>query len=187
MELQIQDLVTSIRKEGVETARKEADRIIAEAKKKAASIEEEAKSQASKTLEDATKEINVLRQSARVSAEQAKRDAMLSLKKEVQEIYGQLLKKEVAKTVSVEKELGALINAAVGDQKANALTAEVAKVTDKLKAELSGLLSKGLVLKPVKDLEAGFRLVSNDGSGYLDCSDEELASIIDHFIGEINI
>ena len=35
MELQIQDLVTSIRKEGVEAASAEAEAIIAEAKKKA--------------------------------------------------------------------------------------------------------------------------------------------------------
>ena len=58
MELQIQDLVTSIRKEGVEAARKEADAIIAQAKERAAAIEEEAKAQAAKTLEDASRETN---------------------------------------------------------------------------------------------------------------------------------
>jgi V/A-type H+-transporting ATPase subunit E len=112
---------------------------------------------------------------------------MLSLRKEVQDVYGQLLKKEVSKSVSDEKILASLITAAVGGDDASALTAEVAKVSDKLKTELAALLKKGLVLKPVKDLEAGFRLVSNDGSGYLDCSDEELASIVAHFMGDINI
>ena len=43
MELQIQDLVTSIRKEGIDAARAEADTIIAEAKKKAEVLCEEAK------------------------------------------------------------------------------------------------------------------------------------------------
>lgn len=187
MELQIQDLVTSIRKEGVEAAKAESEKIIAKAKEDANAIIADAKAQAEKTVEDASKEISVLRQSARVSAEQAKRDAMLSLKKEVQETYGQLLKKSVSKAVSDEKLLAQLIVAAVDGQDASKFTAEIAKVSDKLNSELSDLLKKGLVLKPVKDLEAGFRLVSNDGSGYLDCSDEELSSIVAHFMGDINI
>jgi len=187
MELQIQDLVTSIRKEGVEAAKAEAEKIITKAKEEAKAIIDDAKAQAEKTVEDASKEISVLRQSARVSAEQAKRDAMLSLRKEVQDTYGQLLKKEVSKAVSDEKLLASLISAAVEGQDASALTAEVSKVSDKLKTELSALLKKGLVLKPVRDLEAGFRLVSNDGSGYLDCSDEELSAIVAHFMGDINI
>lgn len=187
MELQIQDLVTSIRKEGVEAAKAESEKIIAKAKEDANAIIADAKAQAEKTVEDASKEISVLRQSARVSAEQAKRDAMLSLKKEVQETYGQLLKKSVSKAVSDEKLLAQLIVAAVEGQDASKYTAEIAKVSDKLNSELSDLLKKGLVLKPVRDLEAGFRLVSNDGSGYLDCSDEELSSIVAHFMGDINI
>ena len=187
MELQIQDLVTSIRKEGVEAAQKEAEQILAQAKDKAKAIVDEAQARAAKTVEDASKEIGVLRQSAHVSAEQAKRDAMLSLKKEVQDVYGALLKKEVAKTLSAEKELAALIKAAVADQDASKLSVEIKAVSDKLKAELADLIKKGLVLKPVADLEAGFRVVSNDGSGYLDCSDDELSSIVSHFMGDINI
>ena len=46
MELQIQDLVSSIRKEGIEAANAEAESIIAEAKKKAESIVAGAKSEA---------------------------------------------------------------------------------------------------------------------------------------------
>jgi len=60
-------------------------------------------------------------------------------------------------------------------------------VTDTLKAELAKELGKGLVLKPASDLEAGFRVVSSDGSGYFDCSDEELSAMISHFLGDMNI
>ena len=46
MELQIQELVSSIQKEGIEVAKAEADRIIAEANEKAAAIIAQAKSEA---------------------------------------------------------------------------------------------------------------------------------------------
>ena len=58
MELQIQDLVTSIRKEGVEAANAEAEAIIAEARRKADSIISSAKTEAQQYKDTAEKEIN---------------------------------------------------------------------------------------------------------------------------------
>ena len=46
MELQIQDLVSSIRKDGIEAANAEAEAIISEAKKKAETIVADAKAEA---------------------------------------------------------------------------------------------------------------------------------------------
>ena len=46
MELQIQDLVSSIRKEGVDAANAEAEKILAEARQKADAIVSEAREQA---------------------------------------------------------------------------------------------------------------------------------------------
>ena len=69
MELQIQNLVSSIRKEGIEAANKEADSIIAEAKKKAEAIVAGAKTEAQQYKDGAEKEIAILRESAAVSAE----------------------------------------------------------------------------------------------------------------------
>ena len=74
MEIHIQDLVSSIKKEGIDAARIEADGILADAQKKADSIISEARAEAKKTQEAAAKEIELLKQGAIVSAEQAKRD-----------------------------------------------------------------------------------------------------------------
>ena len=83
MELQIQDLVSSIRKDGIDAANAEAEAIIAEAKKKADAIIADAKSEAKSIQEASEKEIGILKESAAISAEQAKRDAMLAFKTEV--------------------------------------------------------------------------------------------------------
>ena len=57
MAQQIQDLVASIRKDGIEAAQKEADQIITDAKAEAASLVEKARKEAAREIEKAHKEI----------------------------------------------------------------------------------------------------------------------------------
>ena len=177
MELQIQDLVSSIRKEGIDAAKSEADSIIAEANKKAEAIVADAKAEAKRTKESSEKEIAILKESAAVGAEQAKRDAMLAFKAEVQAEYEKILSAKVQKTLGGET-LGKLIRAAVQGEDVSAYTAEVAEVGDALKAELADEIKKGLVIRPTKGIRAGFKLAANDGSGYFDCSDDEIVEML---------
>ena len=162
MELQIQDLVTSIRKEGVDAANAEADSIIAEARKKADAIISDAKAEAAAAKASAEKEIGVMKESAAVSAEQAKRDAMLSFKTEVQKEYEKLLKNDIRKELSGAA-LGKLIRAALSGEDVAQYSAEVAAVSDELKAELADEVRNGLEIKPTRGVNAGFRLAAKDG------------------------
>lgn len=70
---------------------------------------------------------------------------------------------------------------------ASAYAAEVASVTDALKSELAGELKAGLELRLSKKVRTGFRLCAKDGSGYIDCSDEELAEQLAPFFRELRI
>ena len=63
----------------------------------------------------------------------------------------------------------------------------VASVTDALKSELAGELKAGLELRLSKKVRTGFRLCAKDGSGYIDCSDEELAEQLAPFFRELRI
>lgn len=186
MELQIQDLVTSIRKEGIDAANAQAESIIAEAKKKAEAIVSDAKTEAANVKASAEKEIGIMKESASVSAEQAKRDAMLAFKKEVQAEYEKILKNDVNKALSGEA-LGKLIRAAVTGEDISKYSAEVAEVTDALKGELAQEIKDGLEIKPTKGVKAGFRLAAKDGSGYFDCSDAEIAEMIMPYFRNLDI
>lgn len=177
MELQIQDLVTSIRKEGIDAANAEAESIIAEAQKKADAIIAGARKEAAAAKEAAEKEIAIRKESAAVSAEQAKRDAMLAFKAQVQAEFEKILANDVAKTASGEA-LGKLIRAAVAGEDVSQYTAEVAKVSEGLKGELAEEIKNGLEIRPTRNVKAGFRLAAKDGSGYFDCSDEEIAQML---------
>ena len=149
MELQIQNLVSSIRKEGIEAANKEAESIIAEAKKKADAIVAGAKTEAQQYKDSAEKDIAILRESAAVSAEQAKRDAVLAFKAEVQGEFEKLLAADIGKEFSGES-LGKLIRAAVAGEDISTYAAEVSDVS----------------------------LAAKDGSGYFDCSDDAIMEML---------
>ncbi len=177
MELQIQDLVSSIRKEGIEAANAEAESIIAEAKKKAESIVAGAKAEAQQYHDSAEKEINILKESAAVSAEQAKRDAVLAFKTEIQGEFEKILASDIRKELSGEG-LGKLIRAAVAGEDVSKYAAEVSEVSDTLKAELAAEIRNGLEIRPTKNVKAGFRLAAKDGSGYFDCSDDGIMEML---------
>ena len=177
MELQIQDLVSSIRKDGIDAANAEAEAIISEAKKKAEMIIADAKAEAKNIQETSEKEINILKESAALSAEQAKRDAMLAFKNEVQAEFEKILSAKIKNNLS-DAALGKLIQAVVADEDVQNYSVEVAEVSDSLKSELAEEIKNGLEIKPTKSVRAGFRLAAKDGSGYFDCSDEEIMQML---------
>ena len=185
MELQIQDLVTSIRKEGIDAANAEAEAIIAEAKKKAEGIMAAAKAEAQETRNNAEKEIGILKESAAVGAEQAKRDAMLAFRAAVQEEYEKLLSSGISANLKGDA-LGKLIRTALAGEDISAYAAEVAEVGDALKAELAEEIRNGLEIRPVKNIKAGFRLAAKDGSGYFDCSEEEIMQMLMPFFRNLD-
>lgn len=186
MELQIQDLVSSIKNEGIESAKKEAAMIIKEAQQKAEEIVSNAKAEAKKVFEDNQKEIEILRQSASVSAQQAKRDAIISFRQEINEQYNRILTENVGKTMKDET-LAKLISCVISDSDVKKLTVEVKEVTDAISSQLADQIKNGLVIKPVKSVKAGFRVVMKDGSGFIDCTDEEIAMMLKPFLGQINL
>lgn len=177
MELQIQDLVSSIRKEGIDAANKEAESIIAEAKGKAEQIVAAAKAEADNVKAAAEKEISILKESASVGAEQAKRDAMLAFKLEVQAAFEKLLSNAVKNSLSDET-LGKLMCAALQGEDVSKYDAEVAEVSEALKGQLAEEIKNGLEIKPTRGVQAGFRLAAKDGSGYFDCSDDEIMQML---------
>ncbi|MCR5760967.1 MAG: hypothetical protein K6F82_03065 [Sphaerochaetaceae bacterium] len=186
MELQINDLVSSIRKEGIDEARKEASAIIKEAEKKAEEIVSSAKEEAAKVLADAEKKIDTLKQSAKAGAKQAERDALLSFKKEVENQFKKILANETSKVLKSDA-LAALIKAAIQGEDVSELKLEISEADAAVKASLAEEVKKGLKICPVKDIEAGFRVADKDGSGFFDCTDEEIAAILAPFFSQLNI
>ena len=186
MELQIQDLVSSIKKDGIDSANQQAAAILADARKQADAIVAEAKSQADKLRDDAKAEIDVFKTSAQLSAQQAKRDAVLAFRQEIQKEFEKILAADVGKALD-QQTLARLIQAAVQGEDVSGYAVEVGQVTDGIRQQLAQELKNGLEIRPSKKVGAGFRLAAKDGSGYFDCSDEEIAQMLMPFFRDMRL
>ena len=187
MAQQIQDLVASIRKDGVEAAQKQASQIIADAKAQAKDIVSKAQKEATQLIENAQKDIDTRDQSARSSLQQASRDVQLSLKKQINEVLEQLLVEKVEKTYASKELAGLIINVvqALGDAKDKQVQLsekDFKALAQSLKSELSEKIKQGLEIKPVSSVSTGFRISEKDGSSFYDFSAEETAQLLKPFL-----
>ena len=108
MELQIQDLVSSIKKDGIDSANQQAAAILADARKQADAI----------------------------SAQQAKRDAVLAFRQEVQQEFEKILAADVGKALD-QQTLAKLIQAALQGEDVSGYAVEVGQVTDGIRQQLA--------------------------------------------------
>lgn len=188
MELQIQDLVDSIKRDGIAEAEKKAAQIISEAKEKAEELVRAGAKEAAKLLEDAKKEVSVMQQSGKAAVEQAGRDVVLSLKKSINAHFDRLLEKAVAKTLSGKDMVELIVQVVKSDlmkpgESAVELTdAEFKKLADSMRTELAAEMKAGLEIRPVPSVDVGFRLSAKDGSSYYDFSAEETTRMLAPFL-----
>lgn len=188
MAQQIQDLVESIQKEGIEKANKKAEQIIAEANKKADDIIKSAKKESQRLLSEADKEIALRDQSAKASLTQAARDVQLSLKKALTEQINSLLKEDISKAfktkdfVKLIKDVISLDFCDVKNTELQLSEKDFEALAATLTKELGDKVKQGLEIKPVKSVNVGFKLADKDGSGYFDFSDEATAELMIPFL-----
>jgi len=188
MEQQIQDLVESIKRDGINEAEKKSAEIIAAAQEKAKNIIAESEKEATSIIEKAQKEVSVMENSGKEAVKQASRDVILSLKKSIYEHMDRLLTTKVKSSIT-DKQLVSLIVQVVkeGLEDSSQTTIEVnseqiASLEESLRGELEKELKAGLTIKPVPQVEVGFRLSDKSGSSYYDFSDEEISSLLKPFL-----
>ncbi len=183
MEQQIQDLIASIRKEGIEEAKKESERIINEAKASAADIVAKAESERDKILENAKKSIALERQSSEAAIKQAARDVSLSLKKSIEESFQAILSQKVDAALSEDllvRVLETVIKAEVTSSDVYVELSEkdfkalVAKLAETFKAQVKN----GMEFRTSSSLSSGLRVIEKDGSFYVDMSGDECSKLL---------
>ena len=73
------------------------------------------------------------------------------------------------------------------ERKLSSVYAQISTETDAIRQELAQELKNGLEIRPSKKVGAGFRLAAKDGSGYFDCSDEEIAEMLMPFFRDTRL
>ena len=181
MEQQIQDLIASIKKDGIESATNESKKILEEARKEADRIVNEAKKERDKIIADGKKTIEIERESSISSVKQAARDVSLTLRKNLEEKFQKILGQKVSSALD-EKVLAEAIVAVIKGESDGCVVEVNKDMVDKVNALLTSQfasdLEKGVTLRSSSSVSGGFRVYSKDGSAYIDLTDDEITKLL---------
>ena len=190
MEVQLQELIEQIKKEGVETAEAEAKAIVDAAKADAEKIIAEAKSQADKILNDAKTETERMTKSSEDAIRQSGRNLLISFRESVTKELKAVIGENVTAVYSSDS-LAELIISIV-ESWANKPDAEDIAVIlntqdlDKLEetflAARKEKLLNGITLKANDNFDGGFRIAVNNGSAYYDYSSEAVVDMLSNYL-----
>ena len=190
MEIQLQDLIDQIKKDGVVAAEAEAASILAAAKAEAEKIVADAQQQAEKYIADAKAENERMVKSSEDAIRQAGRNLLISFRESVAREMNAITGQAVTAAYSSET-LAQLVVRVVENWANNPNAEDVAVIlnSEDLKALetsiLAGLKEKmlqGVTLKANDNFDGGFRIAVNNDSAYYDYSAEAVVEMMSGYL-----
>lgn len=190
MEVQLQELIEQIKKDGVAAAETEAKAIVDSAQEKAEKIVADAKAQAEKILADAKSETERMTKSSDDAIRQAGRNLLISFRESVARELKSIIGENVNAVYSSES-LAQLIIKVVENwaNKPDAEDIAVILSSDDLKnmeevllASLKDKMLKGVTLKANDNFDGGFRIAVNNGSAYYDYSAQAVVDMLSNYL-----
>ncbi|MBN1799450.1 MAG: V-type ATP synthase subunit E [Spirochaetales bacterium] len=189
MEVQLQDLIDKIKTKGIKQAEAEADKIRSSALAEAKKITNQAKKDAEQLLDKTKQEIASFKQSADQALQQAGRDLILALKAEIQTLFDTVLKAEV-KAVLQSKVLEDVlllvvkewVKKGISDISLMVSAEDLKKLEKFLLTKCASEMKKGIVIKALPDIKAGFRIMEKDGTAYYNITEEGIAEFLGEYL-----
>lgn len=185
MDVQLQELIDKIKKDGVASAEQEAKTIKENAQKDAESIIAAAKEKADSIIKDAQAETTRLEKASIDAIKQASRNLLISFRDGISGELSALIEAETKTAYSkslMEKLIPETVKAWVSKSDASEVSVLLSEgdlnelksgLTSSLKAEIE----KGLEIKPDKTLSGGFRIGMKNGAAFYDYSAESVAEL----------
>lgn len=190
MEIQLQELIDQIKKDGVEAAENESASILAAAKVEAQKIVEEANSEADKIMANAKLENERLVKSGEDAIRQAGRNLLISFRESISKELNVILSEKVSDVYSSEAFSDLIINVIenLSSDKDSQnieviLNAETLRALEE--AILAGLKEKmlnGVTLRANDNFDGGFRIAKKDGDAYYDYSTEAVVDMLSNYL-----
>ncbi len=190
MDIQLQELIDKIKRDGVASAETNAQRIIAEAEKKAAFIVSEAESKAEGIIKNAKSETERMEKASEDAIAQAGRNLIISfrdgIKKEISALVlsetEKAMDKDVLKKLIPETVKAWADNIDASDVSVLLPAKDLKALESAVKTAFKGKLAKGLEIKPDSTLSYGFRIGAKNGSAFYDFSAEEVAGLFSAYL-----
>ena len=190
MEIQLQELIEQIKKDGVETAEAQAAAILETAKAEAEKIIADAKTQADKIMSDAKNENERTVKSGEDAIRQAGRNLLISFRESVAKELNAIIGENVSSVYSSDA-LPQLIVKAVEcwlskpeatDISVILSSDDLAKLEESLLAELKAKMLTGVTLKANDNVDGGFRIAVNGDGAYYDYSKDAVTDMLSNYL-----
>jgi V/A-type H+-transporting ATPase subunit E len=189
MDIQVQELIDKIKKDGLDTAAQEAARLKHEAESEVRQIVEAAKKEAAEIVEKGKRDASRAEKAGIAALEQASRNLVLAFKGEIQALLDRLVAEQLSASYNADllktvlPEMLKAWTAKGGIQTAESIEvllpeASLNKLRNFFKEKLASELKKGMELKSDRNLATGFRIVNKDGSAYYDFSADSVAELL---------
>ena len=190
MEIQLQELIEQIKKDGVDAAEIQAAAILESAKAEAEKIIAEAKSQADKIMAEAKNENAKVVKSGEDALRQAGRNLLISFRESVTRELRAIVSDNVNAVYSSDAFAKLVINAVecwAGKPEADDISvilngSDLAKFEEALLAELKEKMLGGVTLKANDNFDGGFRVAVNNGAVYYDYSAEAVTDMLSNYL-----
>lgn len=190
MEVQLQELIDQIKKDGVAAAEAEAETIVAFARSEAEKIVADAKAQADKILTDAASENERMTKASEDAIRQAGRNLLISFRESVARELDLITSEKVNAAYSSDALLPLIISVVerwadkpeAEDLAVILNSEELGRLEESLLAALKERMLKGVTLKASDSFDGGFRIAVNNGSVYYDYSDDAVVDMLSNYL-----
>lgn len=190
MEIQLQELIEQIKKNGVDIAETQAESILQSAKTEAEKIISDARAEAEKLLLNAKAENERMVKSGEEAICHAGRNVLISFRESVAKELNAILGEGVSEVYSPDS-LAKLIVKFVEDWGKNPDAEDISVILnsedlklleDNLLSCLKGKMQKGVTLKASDNFDGGFRIAVNNGKAFYDYSSEAVVEMLSNYL-----
>jgi len=190
---ELQELLERIRREGVEQATRERERILQEAHREAERLVHEAERHAAELRQRAETDAKLTEQRAQAAIRQAARDIILALREEllrrltgvVRSCVGEALSPEAMGQLIVAMQRAYLERKSDGESALEVLVGP--RDLERLETHCRTALLQDLKVRPqlilAPEIGAGLKLGTGSGDLFLDVTDETVAELICAYVG----
>lgn len=194
MDIQLQELIDKIKKDGVASAESKAQEIIAEAEKKAQAIISSAEEKADSIIKNGKLETERMEKASVDAIRQAGRNLLISFRDGINAQLNALISKETEKVYNsdiLKNLIPEVVKNWASKDDVNSLTVllsekDLTTLEKNLGTALKDQLNSGLEIKVDKNLSNGFRIGTKDGSAYYDFSAESVADLFASYLNPKN-
>ena len=189
MEIELNSLIEKIKKEGIIEAKSKSEEIVKQAEEEKKNIIKEAEDKAGIIIKKAESEAERLKDNSQKAVIQAVRDAALSLKEKIKNVFEDILKKEIEQTLSDEFIAQLILKLAKSWSEDKKADLEIL-ISQKDKKRLEELvlskfktqLSSGITFKVSPNINKGIYIGIKGKDVYYDFTDEAILEILKEYL-----